>query len=481
MRKTTGRIMRRALFVSTCVVGLGACAAGPDYRPPAPLPEASAGPFVSAAPGTSAEQPQGRWWRLYDDPALDSLIGKALVANTDLRVAAANLARAQAVLRESHSGRLPSTDLSGGASYGDGSGVAGQGSGKEQWSYTGGMGISWEVDLFGRITRSIEAARADRDATAAARDRVAVIVAAETARAYTGACVLAESGAVARESIAIAQRGLEIVTTQQRVGTASRLDVERAAAALANARAALPPLEGARQYALFELAALMGLPPAQVPEEARRCTRMPQPVSPIPVGDGQGLIARRPDVREAERQLAADTARIGVATADLYPRIALGGSGNFFRNDQVKGSDSFSFSFGPLLSWSFPNIAVARARIAQAEAGAQASLARFDGAVLTALKEVEQALTMVAAEAARREALADAANRASTAYDLANRRYRAGSLSFLELLDTQRTLLDARATLASADRTLGSARIDLFKALGGGWQDIAPLSPAPTE
>ena len=463
--------MRKVLFLTACTLALGACAVGPDYRPPAALPEASAGAFVSEAPGTGGGQPQDRWWRLYDDPAVDKLVTQALAANTDLRIAAANLARAQAVLRETGVGRLPSTDLSGGASYGDGSNGAGQGGGR-QWSYSGGMAVSWEVDLFGRIGRTIEAARADRDAVAAARDRVAVVVAAETARAYADACALGEASAVARQSVDIARRSLDIVTVQQRVGTASRFDVERAATALANARAALPPVEGGRQVALFELAALLGLPPAQVPPEAAQCTRVPNPVSVIPVGDGQGLLARRPDVREAERQLAADTARIGVATADLYPRIALGGSGNFFRNDQVKGSDSFSFSVGPLLSWSFPNIAVARARVAQSEAGAQASLAAFDGAVLNALKEVEQALSTLAAENRRRDALAEAVARADAAYGLADRKYRAGGMSFLDLLDSQRTLVEARAALAASDRTLGSARIDLFKALGGGWQGL---------
>jgi NodT family efflux transporter outer membrane factor (OMF) lipoprotein len=464
--------MCKALFLAVCTLTLGACAAGPDYRPPAPLPEVETGAFVSSTPSTTAGEPQDNWWRLYDDPALDRLIVQALTANTDLRVAAANLRRAQAVLREAGAGRLPATNLSGSVAYGDDSSVAPSGSGGSQWAYSGGMAVSWEVDLFGRIGRTIEATRADRDAVAAARDRMAVTVAAETARAYGNACALAEATAVARQSVDIARRSLDIVTAQERVGTASRFDVERAGTALANARAALPQVEGARQVALFELAALLGLPPTRVPAEAQQCTRVPMPATAIPVGDGRGLLARRPDVREAERRLAADTARIGIATADLYPRIALGGSGNFFRNDQVKGSNSFSFSVGPILSWSFPNIAVARTRIAQAEAGTQASLATFDGAVLNALKEVEQALSMVAAENSRRDALAEAVRRADTAYGLADRRYRAGAMSFLDLLDAQRTLVEARAALAASERTLASARIDLFKALGGGWQSV---------
>ena len=206
-----------------------------------------------------------------------------------------------------------------------------------------------------------------------------------------------------------------------------------------------------------------------MPEAARQCPRAPKVLQPIPVGDGQALLARRPDVREAERKLAADTARIGVATADLYPRISLGGSGNFFRSDSVRGSDSFTFSLGPLISWSFPSVLAGRTRIRQAEATAQASLASFDGTVLTALKEVEQALSYYAAETERNARLREAAAHADAAYRLADQRYRAGSIGLLDQLDAQREFTAARGALAASDQQLGSLRVDLFKTLGGGW------------
>ena len=462
------------LHAATLPLLLAACAVGRDYRPPALPANSSAGSFVSAAAGTDSRPAQDQWWRLYDDPVLDRLVRQAFAANTDLRIAAANLDRAQAVLREAGVARLPSTSLSGGVSHGDA--VPGQGgSGHAQWSYDAALNVAWEVDLSGRIRRSIEAARADAQASATAQNRVAVTIAAETARAYADACALAQAEEVARRSIGIAQRGLDLTETRQGAGAATQFDVERSAAALAETRATLPVFTGRRQARLFELAALLGLPPAQVPEDARRCVVPPAPVATIPVGDGAALLARRPDVREAERQLAADTARIGVASADLYPRISLGGSGGFFRNDQVKGSDSFSFSIGPLLSWSFPNIAVARARIAQAEAQTQGSLARFDGIMLMALKEVEQALAAYAAAGRRAEALDEAVRRADAAYRLADRRYRAGAISFLELLDSQRQLVSDESARSEAIQTLGSTRVDLFKALGGGWQS-APIN-----
>lgn len=453
-----------------------ACAVGPAYERPKP-PLATAAPFVTQAAGIdpTAELPDD-WWRLYRDPVLDALVSQALAANTDLRVASANLARARAVLSEARAGRLPSTDLSGGVSYGDGmpggQGAVPGGLGDAQWSGFAGMSLSWEADLFGRVGRAIEAARADAEAVEAARDAVRVTVAAETTRAYLNACASAFALDVARQSHKTSTDSLALVTAQERAGSVGKFDVERAGAAAATARSAIPALEGQRQVALFELAALLGAAPSELPETARQCQTPPEPAGVLPVGDGAALLRRRPDLRQAERQLAADTARIGVATADLYPRISLGGSGNFFRNDSVRGSDSFSFSLGPLISWSFPNISVARARIRQAEAQGDASLATFDGRVITALKEVEQALTNVASEQERLDALREAQQRSEQAHRFADLRYKAGSVGYLDVLVAQADLLSARSAYAASVQRLSSARVDLFKALGGGWQSL---------
>ncbi|HEY0960286.1 MAG TPA: efflux transporter outer membrane subunit [Novosphingobium sp.] len=461
----------RKLLLPLLPLLASACAMGPDYARPVP-PAPAVGDFQSSAPGTTAGASANDWWKLYEDPALDRLVVRALAANTDLRAARANLLRAQAAVREAGAGSLPGGTVSAGANYGDGNGGGGfqQFGASTQWSYNGAATVDWELDLFGRIGRTLEAVRADAAAVEATRDRVAVTVAAETTRAYVNGCALAEAVAVARESAGIAERQLSLLQTRERAGAASRLDTERSAVTLANIRAVLPQLEGRRRAALFELAALIGATPAEVPEEARQCAKAPAPRAAIPVGDGQALLARRPDVREAERKLAAETARIGVATAELYPRISLGGLGNFFRNDQVRGADSFTFSLGPLISWSWPNIVVGRAHVQQAEASAQAALATFDGSVLNALKEVEQALSYYAAENDRNARLREAAGHAETAYRLADQRYRAGSIAFFELLDTQQSWLDARGALAGSTQELGSRRIDLFKALGGGWQ-----------
>src|SRR5690606_318333 len=220
---------------------------------------------------------------------------------------------------------------------------------------------------------------------------VRISVAAETARAYADACSANAQIAVAEQTIGLQQRTVELTQTLLTGGRGTGLDVARAQAALQGSRAALPPLRAARDGALFRLATLTGRTPAEASVAARACARPPQLNQPIPVGDGAGLLARRPDVRQAERRLAAAAARVGVATASLYPSITLGGSIGSTATDlgDLGGGDAFRFSVGPLISWSFPNIAVARARVAGAEAGAEAALARFDQAVLTALQETE--------------------------------------------------------------------------------------------
>lgn len=330
--------------------------------------------------------------------------------------------------------------------------------------------MAYEVDLFGRVRRDIEAARYDADAVAAAYDAARVLVVADTARAYLNACAYGESEQVARASIALAQRNLDLISEQERAGSASRLDAERAGVALARTEAALAPIEARRSAALFELAALLGRTPAQVPQAARACASPPEPGGAIPVGDGAALLRRRPDLRQAERRLAADTARIGVAVADLYPRVTLGASGSYLRNDTLTGDRAWSFALGPLVSWSFPNIAAARSRIEQAEAQSAASLARFDGAVLNALKETEQALSAYDAAIRQRDALVQARTRADNAFRLAEQRYRAGSISYLDVLVAQESLVTAMSQEAALKQQAGSARVDVFKVLGGGWE-----------
>lgn len=468
------KYFRRRVVVIAIAIAIAGCASGPDYHPP-DTPEIATGSFVSKPANTDAAASlPAQWWKLYNDPALDALVQEALSANTDLRVTLANLDRARAIYSEARGGLFPSTSVSAGAGYGrDQTTWTGTGKAPVQWSDSAGLDISYEVDLFGRVRRDIEAARDDTDAVAAAHDSAKVVVVAETTRAYVDACTYAESIDVARSSIELAQHSLELISRQEHAGSTSFLDVERAGVTLAQAEATLPPLQGQRDAALFELAALMGRTPSQVPDSARACTRAPAIDMALPISDGTALLRRRPDVRQAERQLAADTARVGVAVADLYPRVTLGASGNYLRNDYLKGNRTWSFSVGPLISWSFPNTMVARSRIAQAKAQSVASLVTFDGAVLNALKESEQSLSAYGAAMQQRQALIEARDRAEGAFQLANQRYRAGSISYLDVIVAQSSLIDARSQLAASDQRVGSARVSVFKALGGGWEQAA--------
>ena len=457
---------------------LASCAVGPK-APDATLPPSASGAFIGAAtPGVTAEAARDDWWRLYDDPVLDALVGRALVENNELEAAAANLRRVRAALGEARTGRLPSTTTGAAVQYGRASAATVQGGNggqplEEGESYDVGLDVAYEIDLFGRVGSTIRAARADADAAAAALDVVRVSVAAETARAYADACSANARIAVAERTLALQGETADLTRRLLEAGSGNGLDTARARSALESTRASLPPLRAERDGALFRLATLTGRTPAEASEAARTCARPPQLSRPIPIGDGAGLLARRPDVRRAERNLAAAAARVNVATADLYPRISLGGSlGSTALDAGDLGDDaSFRFSVGPLISWSFPNVFAARARIEQAGAGADAALATFDQTVLVALQETETALADYAHELDRRSALQAARDEAATAARLSRLRFDAGADSFLAVLDAERTLAAADAQLAASDALVTTSQIALFKALAGGWSE----------
>jgi NodT family efflux transporter outer membrane factor (OMF) lipoprotein len=304
---------------------------------------------------------------------------------------------------------------------------------------------------------------------------VRVTVAAETARAYADACSANARIAVAERTIELQGSSADLTQRLLDAGQGNGLDTARARAALESTRASLPPLRAQRDGALFRLATLTGVTPAEVSEAARDCQRPPQLSQPIPVGDGAALLARRPDVRQAERNLAAAAARVNVATADLYPRISLGGSLGATALDAAGLGDSENgrFSVGPLISWSFPNVFAARARIEQAGAASDAALATFDQTVLVALQETETALANYARELERRAALQAARDQAARAARLSRLRFDAGADSFLTVLDAERTLASADAQLAASDAQVTTYQIALFKALAGGWNSEA--------
>jgi NodT family efflux transporter outer membrane factor (OMF) lipoprotein len=466
--------MKRLALLLTASTALSACTTvGPDYQPALPEAETQASLHASADPIFTPDLPPAEWWRLYDDPRLDGFVDQALEANTDLRIAAANLAEARAVLREVRTEGSIGTTISGGATYGRQS-SAGLGLATalpEGDLYDAGLDVGYQVDLFGRIRRAVEASRADVEAVQAAYDLTRVSVVAETVRAYTDACSAGRRLTVAQRSVEVQEQTFDLTRRLLEGGRATALDTSQAGALLEQTRAEIPTLEALRQTALYRLAVLTGRPPAEFPRELASCASPLQLTNPIPVGDGAGLLGRRPDVRAAERRLAAATARIGVATAELYPSVSIGGSiGSTAGAIEDLVSDSgFRYSIGPLISWNFPNMALARARIAQAEASQQAALAEFDGTWLAALQETESALTVYARGLDRTGALQRATEQAREAARIARLRYEAGREGFQIVLDAERQLASAEAALAQSEGQLSTDLVSLFLSLGGGW------------
>ncbi|HET9335071.1 MAG TPA: TolC family protein [Sphingomicrobium sp.] len=466
--------MRRRFAIVAAALALAGCMVGPNYR--SPVPEAPAqSPFLSVqSPAFTQDQPPGRWWSLFADPELDRLVEEALRNNTDLRVAAANLGRARAVLRETRSGLFPSAELNASATYQRQSGdqLGFQGVATQGESYDLGIDASYQLDLFGRIRRAIEASRADVGAAQAAFDVSRITVAAETARAYADACSAGRQLAVARETLRNQEQTYDLTRRLLEGGRATALETGQAGALLEQVRATVPTLEAQRDTALFRLSVLTGRPPADFPREVAACDAPPALARPVPVGDGAALLSRRPDVRQAERELAAATARVGVATASLYPSVTLGGSVGTSATSLsgLTSSDSFRFSVGPLISFSITNLVVGRHRIAQAEASAEGALANFEGTWLTALEETESALTRYARELDRREALRRGRTQSAEAVRVARLRYQAGRDSFQVVLDAERSLALLDAELARSEAQLSDYLVSLFLALGGGWQ-----------
>jgi NodT family efflux transporter outer membrane factor (OMF) lipoprotein len=464
--------MKRLVSALPAVL-LAACVAGPDYRVPsgafAERSEANA-PFLGQTDAGATQQPlPPHWWRLYDDARLDAYVEEALAANTDLRAAQANLERATAVVREAQASASVRTGLNGQALVAR---VAGPDAGlPSRFSYSLGFDLDYPLDLAGSIRRGIEAASAQAEAAVAARNEVRVSVAAAVARSYAHVCSAKLGLDAARRVAAIQQSTLDVAIRMGREGRGTRFDIDRARAAVHASTAALPQIIAERQSALLELAALMGRVPADLPLDAQTCGTIPALRQALPAGDGAMLIRRRPDIRNAERQLAAATAMIGVEEAELYPRVSFGASaGTAAPLGRLLSPSSFGASIGPLITWTFPNRRAVRARGDQASADADAALARFDGAVLLALRQVETALSSYARARDNLRELKRAAAAAAEASDDAATLQRFGRTPFLDVLNAQARYADAQASLSLARASFIDREIDLFLVLGGGWE-----------
>jgi len=454
----------------------GCATVGPDYRLPARAtvnaPAAQTGFRGAGGPAFSPDEPPAYWWRLYDDARLDRLVTEALAANTDLRIAEANLERSQDLVSAAEALREPDVAIGLGASEAQRSAEAyvHPGAIPVAGIYDAGLAVSYDLDLFGRLKRGVEAANARSEAVQAARDLVRVNVAAGVVQAYAEVCDTGAELAAAERLLELQGAAARLVARLAQGGRAIPVDAARQEAREAQIRASLPALDARRTRALYRLATLSGRPPAAFDAALSDCRTPLQVNSPLPVGDGAGLLRRRPDVRQAERRLAAATADIGVETAALYPTVQFGAViGSTGAIDDVGGPLTRRYSVGPTLSWRL-NPSVARARVKGANAQAKAELARFDGVVLNALQEAETALVAYTRDLDRQSSLKAARDRTKTWADAAHRLRAGGRMAGIAVLDADRALASAEQALATNRSQISADQIALFLALGGGWQ-----------
>ncbi|MGV8921369.1 MAG: efflux transporter outer membrane subunit [Pseudomonas sp.] len=470
--------MNKALRLTAVSLGLllSACQmVGPDYHLPKDaavnrpdLQGELAGDGVNVI---SAPVPVD-WWRLYDDPKLDDLVRQALASNTDLRVAAANLSRARFQVSEAQAQGGFSGSAKAGAQRLQESGEAYLLTEKVPVTNVGDVGIStsYQFDLFGTLQRGVEASQANADAAQAAADTARITVVADVVRAYTQICAANEERNIALESLQLQQQSLSLTQRLRDAGRGDETQVTRSQTQFKSLRAELPRYTASQQAGLFRLSMLLAKPLEQLPSGVATCAELPHIAQVMPVGDGAALLKRRPDIRQAERRLASATASIGVATGALYPDISIGASISTVGILEDLGKPATNrWGFGPLISWTVPTNG-SRARIHEAEAGTQAALAHFDGVVLNAIRETQTGLAQYTALLDRRDALADAEQSAKQAADQTHRFFQAGRESFLSDLQATRTYTDVRAQLAAANTQVAMGQIDLFLALGGGWE-----------
>ncbi|MFC0574138.1 efflux transporter outer membrane subunit [Paraburkholderia solisilvae] len=461
-----------------CAALLAGCTVGPNYSLPkdalvnanfanAPI-DGSNDPLVTQQPVPPD------WWRLYDDPVLNGLVEDALAGNRDLRVAVANLEASRAQVQFAR----------------EQDGFAGNAGGNVQYTQLSpeqfltdklppqtledlGFNVSYELDLFGKLRRGVEAARADDDAVEAARDLVRITVVADVVRSYVENCAAAEELAIAQHSLALERERVDVSRRLLQAGRGNQPDLTRGFTQRDTIAAEIPRFTLRQRVAQYRLAMLLARAPEDLPPAAKNCSKLPQVGEPVPVGDGAALLKRRPDVREAERKLAASTARIGVATAALYPTISIGASAGFTGDvSDVFTAQTARYAIGPLVSWEFP-VNGQRAKVQQAEASTAASLAHFDSVVLNALRETQSSLAAYSADTARAQALQTAEKSAQDSADQTHQLYVNGRESFIDDLDATRTLTSVNAQVAAARSTVAVDRVNLFLALGGGWEEAS--------
>lgn len=457
--------MKRLCSIAALALALSACAGGAAYRAQ-PMVEAGLPPAYQGAAAPGPAEDLTRWWERFDDPLLARLIADADAANLDIDIAAARLRQAREGLVQARAGLVPSLGASAGVgrNFGDG---------RDRTSFQVGGDAAYEVDLFGGIASSIAAAGADAAGAHYDLEAVRVAIAAEVALNYIQARLAQERLAIARDTLAIADDNLQIAEWRVQAGLVSSLDAEQARAARAQTAATIPTLETGFAGASYRLAVLTGRPPGALADTLAPPLAVPEGPDSVAVGIPADTLRQRPDVRGAEASLIAAGARIGVAEAQLLPGLRL--TGNI-------GTSAFSLGglFDAVTGGLFAGLSQTlfdggrlRSQVRVQEAAADAALAAYRQSVLTAIEDVENALSGLESARARQESLLVALDAATSGAVLARSSYQAGLIDFQTLLESERSLLSARDGLASSRADQALALVQLYRALGGGWEPAA--------
>lgn len=462
-----------ALLLLAGLLGATGCTVGPEFKTPVTaLPEH----FNAASTAEfNQQQIEIHWWRLFQDAQLSTLVEQTLTHNHELAAATANLQAARALYQEAGLSFAPTVTSH--ANYTDQLRSVGALNNRafvprDLSLYNIGFDASWELDLFGRVRRNVEASNAAVQMSVASRDALRVSLIAEVARNYFELRGLQKQQQVIAQNISNQEQILQVVQAKLAYGRGTALDRARMQAQLAATRALLPSLSSARSQAVHRLSVLCGQLPATLSAQLEPVAAIPKAPLSIKLGNPADLLRRRPDIRMVEQNLAASTARIGVATADLFPRVTFVGTlsleGSSFASLGATGSDSYSL--GPRISWAAMDLQRVHARIDAANAHASADLAQYQQAVLNALEETENTLANYVQTTQKLQLLAEAVKADAEAQHLASTQYQAGAIDFLTLLDTQQRWLNDQNQLAQAETAKATALVALYKALGGGWE-----------
>lgn len=477
------------------IAGLAACAAGPNYHTPLPDEPASfaakvepppAAPSQPAAPDRPPipDQDLATWWHALNDAELNSLVERAVKSNLDLEIALDHLQQARTYEAVVLGHALPEVDASAAAGRGTGSDLtkgradaalrsADTGAGLQQINAIGGFDAVWELDIFGKFRREFEAARADTQAARAARYDVLTTVIANVVRAYIDLRGYQVRAGILHKASDVLRESLRIVNIRYERGITNELDVALATRELATLEAQIAPIEADANAAQYALAVLVGEYPEKMVEELSKPDLIPSMPAPAAPGVPVDLLKRRPDIQQAERELAASTARIGVATANLFPQVALIGS----IGAQAQGWGTLPavgkhiWSFGPGAVWPLLDFGALDAQVDIAHLAARASMVNYRKTILAAVQQVDSSLDAYQAQEARMEKLSAALMAGDRAVDLATQRYNRGLTDFLNVVDAQRQFYDLQEQYAAAQVSQGEQFVQLYKSLGGGWQN----------